>query len=77
MAGKLYGLKFEDVGKVILDQNHDMIYNAEHTITNIRTARVKDSDDHFYIILSDVRGFLHILKGFRDECSSYSLVLKS
>jgi hypothetical protein len=40
------------------------MYSAEHTITNIRTARVKDSKDHYYVILSDVRGFVHILKGY-------------
>ena len=74
MAGNLYAFKFESQEEI--KENHKQIYEAGHTITNIRTSRVKNSNEHFYITMSDVRGFVHLLKGFKSEIDSYSLVTK-
>lgn len=40
-------------------------------ITNIRTARVKDSDTEFYVVFGDVKGWLYVLKGTGADAGSY------
>ena len=53
-----------------------LMYQAGQSITNIRTAKVKDSNDEFYITMADVRGFVHFLKGCSSEIESYLLFTK-
>ena len=72
MAGDLFGFKSEHLtsGNLsnspalqAINEDFKLMYETFHSITNIRTARVKDSPEEFFITLSDVIGFVHLLKG--------------
>lgn len=84
MSGDLIGIKYKQVnkryGEYITEDDEPtqhIIYQAgyDHALTSIKTARVQYKPNFFYIILSDTSGYIHILKGEKDEPESYQPVL--
>lgn len=45
------------------------------SISCINTAPIKNSPEGFYLIICDNVGFVHILKGSKDQISSYHLMM--
>ena len=43
------------------------IYDTGNTITNIRTAKVLDCPDQFYLIFADTKGFLYVMHTVKSD----------
>jgi hypothetical protein len=75
MEGNLIGLKLPDLNKLETIKECTVMHTVKASITNIMTAPVKNEPNIYFIVLSDNIGYLHILKGEKDNIRSYKLLI--
>jgi hypothetical protein len=68
--GKLFGV-FIDRESTNCELHE--LFDCQHTITNIRTARSTNKNEHF-VIFANTNGDLYIFKGTAKQKDSYQLV---